>query len=307
MRSEGQGERFPSETCDGGGACRSDQRHLPSTKKICATPPPPCRKCSETPIDRLTTELRRARVVYDSDYIHNQAKKRLAFEAIDHNTEENNEDTPREVDKCVESTTDLSKEMQLAGKEILEASRRAEIFLADLECRQDNGGERGDEGSSSRHEISVSNCTNDIQSDPASPVYKVETLLQEIAVLKQHVKETKGEVAELRSALSSRTYATQSHITPDISTPRRRVIPAEVLLNKEAYADGDTQSNISSIRHHDYKNYKEEEGEDGDSDSMCGNNPCMFGGLIKMIFRERKEFASTSRSILSRHEEGEEN
>eukprot|EP00562_Extubocellulus_spinifer_P004938 CAMPEP_0178516916 /NCGR_PEP_ID=MMETSP0696-20121128/25393_1 /TAXON_ID=265572 /ORGANISM="Extubocellulus spinifer, Strain CCMP396" /LENGTH=292 /DNA_ID=CAMNT_0020147273 /DNA_START=65 /DNA_END=943 /DNA_ORIENTATION=- len=272
---------------------------------ICATPPRSNTYTNVTPIDRLTTELRRARVVYDSDYIHEQANKRLTFgSSIDVSAKENDDaDAERnaDVDECVDNTKHLSEEMKLAGKEILEASKRAETFLADLECRHDKDEERDAEGSS-RQAISVPN-TNGIRAHPASSDCEVHSLLQEIAVLKRHVKEAKEEVAELRSALSSRSYATQSLTTLDT---RRRVIPEEVLLTKEIYADGDTQSNISSIRHHDYRNYKEEGNDEDDSDSVCGIKPCMFGGLIKMIFRESKESAAASRTILSRHEEEEE-
>jgi hypothetical protein len=305
MSSKGQGDELRQRSCDGdGGEMISDDSAACRSNTICATPPRSNTYTNETTIDRLTTELRRARVVYDSNYIHEQAKKRLTFSNIDINAKENDDDADmeRDVDECVESTKHLSEEIKLAGKEILEASQRAEIFLADLDCRHDNDEERDIEASS-RQEMSVPD-TNGIQAHhDASSDCEVQSLLQEIAVLKQHVKEAKEEVAELRSALSSRSYATQSLSTLDT---RRRVIPAEVLCTKETYTDGDTQSNISSIRHHDYRNYKEEENDEDESDCACGNKPCMFGGVIKMIFRESKESAAASRTILSRHEEEEE-
>lgn len=292
-------------------------------------------------VERLERELRRARVVYETVHTKQMADAPTTQEDAStlSTTEANDLCNQEVVARCVESTNNLSKEMDLAKDDLLEASLRAEKFLAHLELLQDDDESikrlattaaksttfeqqvqemaspsniMGQEFTIPRDGITKRDHGTGIHQKATTVPLDMSSLLRDIQELKLQVKAAKEEVEELRSYIkyqfdaksANEIHVAKSHQRIDSSTTSRTV-PTEV----DCTAD-DSQSNGYYSNHEDgvWNTYVDHHMRisngfydenpatprdfdanwwkgriDNEGSEVCGGEPCVFGGLVKLI------------------------
>lgn len=226
----------------------------------------------KNPADRLSTALKMARatVIVCSD------------DRSCHEEEDVGNDELLQVDdisQSVASTRDLTLAMELAGLEMQQALREAQEFLASEEVREETSTKdrRQDVSTEVRQDIE---CTERNYSTEANGVQTpdkvdVQSLLDEIAALKQCVKEANDEVSELKSALNNPATANKHGLN---ASP-----VDEVLLCSKSTCDT-TLITCGSRNNDEYNyNYAYERGE-MNADDICANGRDCFGGIFAKTF-----------------------
>jgi len=313
-----------------------------STASICGTPD----QVGALSVERLERELRRARIMYENAYAKQTSHLPAQSTAEDTNStqpEDNVSDDQDAIARCVESTNDLSKEMELAKDDMFQASLRAEKFLADLSAaKHDDSDKDSDEAAhdlltlEKRHEAPSPNSVTGLttihshQETATSNVapFDIKSLLQDIHELKLHVKAAKDEVADLRSSIHCQQHDsnksennTKAHRRIN-SSSTTRTIPTHVECTVD---DSQTTCTGSNGYHHPthedvFHTYVDKHlriadgftdepatpeefdanwwkgGSDNEAERICGREPCVFGGFVKLI---RGKDSETTRNILS--------
>ena len=294
-------------------------------------------------VERLERELRRARVIYENAYAKQASHLPAQNTAEDANSTQpaNNVSNDQDViARCVESTNNLSKEMELAKDDIFQASLRAEKFLADLSAAKHDDGDKDSDKTGALSTLEQ----NHAASSPSSvagltTIYShqematvapldIKSLLQDIHDLKLHVKAAKDEVEDLRSSIHCRQCDvnksennTKTHRRIN-SSSTTRTIPTHVECTVD---DSQTTCTGNNSYHHPnhedvFHTYVEKHlriadgftdepatpeefdanwwkgGSDNEKEGICGSEPCVFGGFVKLLKGEDSE---TRRNILS--------
>ena len=223
----------------------------------------------ENPADRLSTALKMARatVIVCSD------------DRSSHEEEDVGNDELLQVDdisQSVASTRDLTLAMEMAGLEMQQALREAQEFLAS-EVREEPSTKdrRQDISTEVRRDMECTERDSTEVNDMQTPdEVDVQSLLDEIAALKQCVKEANDEVSELKSALNN----------PIANKHGLNASPVdEVLLCSKSTCD--TTLITCSSRNNDEYNYDYSyEREEMNADDICANGRDCFGGKFAKMF-----------------------
>ena len=222
----------------------------------------------DNPAGRLSTALKMARatVIVCSD------------DRSCHEEEDVGNDELLQVDdisQSVASTRDLTLAMEMAGLEMQQALREAQEFLTS-EVREEPStkDQRQDISTEIRQDIECTERDSTEANDMQTPdKVDVQSLLDEIAALKQCVKEANDEVSELKSAINNPAKKHGLNASP----------VDEVLLCSKSTCDT-TLITCSSQNNDEYNyNYGYERGE-MNADDICANGRDCFGSIFAKMF-----------------------